>query len=342
MILALSLVVALSEAPRGITRQLARPNFFPLESEATWVYRRQGPGGTPQEFRVTARWWAEKKAFMLTSYFSPTSRPRWVRWLPSGEVWELNPFTDEAFLWYRFAVPEGTRWQLHLAPLPFMSIDTTPCVDGSWLTLAQRGEWVQVPAGTFPTTRITWKSPCGDAGIVAEWFAPGVGLVRREETSLIGPVVTELVSYQFQSRVNPVGWTTSLSLASPVVWHNRMPGPQPPSVGQLQGFLTVSNFSAEPVSLSFSGCVRVRLRVYDQQGQLLKEGEVEGEGCCLCTVVLTKELAPGVLMVPFTFEASDGEGRPLPPGHYLLEAEVDALEPQRLGARLPFEVREAY
>lgn len=341
MILALPLLLALTNVPRGISQKLPRPSFFPLEAEATWVYHRQGPGGT-QEFRVTARWWAEKKAFMLTGYFPPVSLPRWVRWLPHGEVWELDPFTDETFLWYRFAVPEGTRWQLHLAQFPLMLPEMTSCVDGSWLTLTHRGEWVQVPAGTFPSTRITWESPCRDAGIVAEWFAPGVGLVRREETSIVGPVVTELVSYQFHPWINPGGWTTSLSLVSPVVWHNRMPGPQPPSVGRLQGLLTVSNFSAEPVSLSFSGCVRLRFRVYDQQGQLLKEGEVEGEGCCLCAVVLTKELSPGVLVVPFEFAASDEEGKPLPPGRYLLEAELATLDPQRPGGKLPFEVKEAY
>lgn len=343
MPLALALVLALGDAPRGITRQLSRPNFFPLEAEVTWVYQRQGPGETSQEFQVTAEWSAEEKAFKLTGYFYPFypfSLSHWVRWYPLGEIRERNPDTDETFLWYRFAVPEGTRWQLHLAAS--VAMNPLSCLDGSWLTLSERGEWVQVPAGTFFTTRIGWETPCKDAGIVAEWFAPGVGLVRREETSINGTVVTELVRYDFHHRVNPVRWNTTLSLASPVVWHDRMPGPQPTSVGRLQGLLTVSNFSGEPVTLSFSGCVQLQWRLYDQQGSLLNEGKVEGEGCCPCTVVLTKELSPGVLTVPFELDARDGEGNPLSPGHYLLDVELEALDPRGLGARLPFEVKEVY
>ncbi len=64
---------------------------------------------------------------------------------------------------------------------------------------------ISVPAGEFHDVLGIDRQQmlCADAGIVSEWFAPGVSLIRRVGESIAGPVASELVKAELGSRRRP-------------------------------------------------------------------------------------------------------------------------------------------
>lgn len=97
-----------------------------------------------------------------------------------------NVYEGEA-LWYRLSQGSGS-WQLHL-------VDGPPCVDGSQVKIVSDSETVEVPAGRFENCLLLeFENNCMDAGVVKQWFAPGVGLVKQMDDSFAGPITIELVS----------------------------------------------------------------------------------------------------------------------------------------------------
>lgn len=91
-------------------------------------------------------------------------------------------------LWYSFS--QGScSWQLNLA------VAGPPCVDGSQVKIVSDSETVEVPAGKFENCLLLeFENNCMDAGVVKQWFAPGIGLVKQVDDSFAGPITIELVS----------------------------------------------------------------------------------------------------------------------------------------------------
>jgi hypothetical protein len=141
--------------------------FFPLKVGARWYYRLSGPDGVasvsvtvveelptrPGVFRVDRDLGRGIRFSQLTT----TTGDRVLARAASGGAWQLEA---------SFPLPSGA---LALQPAP--------------------GEPVRVPAGTFTALRIEQPGPDGKATAIA-WYAPGVGLVRRQ--SLTTGVVEEL------------------------------------------------------------------------------------------------------------------------------------------------------
>ncbi|MCS6884010.1 MAG: hypothetical protein RMM17_10950 [Acidobacteriota bacterium] len=91
-------------------------------------------------------------------------------------------------LWYRLS-QGAVAWQLQL------EVDGPPCVDGSQVRIVSDDETVEVPAGKFENCLLLeFENNCLDAGVLKQWFAPGVGLVKQLEDSIAGPVAVELTS----------------------------------------------------------------------------------------------------------------------------------------------------
>jgi hypothetical protein len=311
-----------------------------------WVYQKTGAAGTSTwkvevvEPAVPADPWP---FFRLDGYFP--GPPRAVRADRGGVVREVRPDSGQEYLWYLLGAPVGTAWRLQLAPFPTAS-PVADCVDGSALVVVSRHEVVKVPAGEFArVVRIDFLSPCADAGITSEWFAPGVGLVRREETSLAGPVVSELVQAELGGVAMPRAvYSTTLSLESPRYVSDLMPPVGPDAVPTVRGSFAVRNFTDVPVEFTFGGCRSASVVVENEAGEVVVRTRADDGGCCTCTNLLTVTLLHDVLVLPLSVPLSTEKGEPLPPGRYTITVTLDTLGAVvlRPAARQPLEIVAVY
>lgn len=103
---------------------------------------------------------------------------------------------DKKFVWYKFL--EQAEWTMNL------SQEGVPCLEGAKIKITSRTENVQVPAGTFQNClRLQFSTNCNDAGVVEQWFAPGVGLIKQTEETIAGILTSELVKAKIGDKTYP-------------------------------------------------------------------------------------------------------------------------------------------
>lgn len=349
LLAAVAVAVPATAADQPVTTRI-RPElsaraYFPLQPGFRWVYEVVGAIGARRTWQVEV---LDRPAPMplmpghaylpLVGYFD--SGPRNVRSDPFGNVFERSGDTRD-HLWYLLGTPVGTSWELSTAP-PELS-----CLAGVRLTIGARDEVVTVPAGEFrDVVRVDYSgSQCADAGITTEWFAPGVGLVRRAETTIAGPLVSNLVLAELGQTVWPrAAYETSLHLASPRYVNNLMPPVGPEALPHVQGAVVVRNRSDQPVELVFGGCRSVTVEVRDQAGTTVRQHRADDGGCCSCDNLVTVVLVRDALIFPFSFTLAGAGESPLSDGFYSLTATLDTVgsEALRPSARAKIEVQSVY
>lgn len=95
----------------------------------------------------------------------------------------------------RIDIPEeGLQLLYDFEDFQWTRRDVNICDDQREALLNSRNETIVTPAGTFTDClRVEYlHGQCADAGLVTEWFAPDVGLVKWEEFSILGLVTWEL------------------------------------------------------------------------------------------------------------------------------------------------------
>jgi hypothetical protein len=292
-------------------------SYFPIQPGNHWLYSRRGPTGIADTWAVKIgdRFVAPngRAYFDLTGYFGPTRRAR----APRNTVTEYNPDGVEDNLWYRLGATVGTSWTLELETLPILS-PVADCASGARLTIGSRNESIVVPAGAFRgVVRVDWQAPCADAGITSEYFAPGVGLVRRVEQSFAGPIVSDLVRVEVGGSVFPrLPYATEISLDRPAYVNNLMPPIGPGSIATARGLLVVRNRTDIPMTLRFGGCIGVTIVVTGEAGDEVLRFQVDDGGCCACEMLRMVTLQNDLLAMPFSFKMATPDGRPLPDGRY--------------------------
>jgi hypothetical protein len=320
-------------------------NFFPLAAGNRWVYDVKGPGSASRTWEVKVK--SERSLvpfrpyYELSGYF-PGKDPRLVHTTIVGAVWERGD-DGKDYLWYEFAARVGRTWIMNLAPG-----DSPTCEDGASLRIGARDEVITVPAGEFKQViRIDFMTKCTDAGITREWFAPGVGLIRREETSIAGPVVSELVYAEVSGRVLPSSvYSTTLQLSASRYTYNLMPPVDSSKLPRVNGaFIVRDGTGEEPGVLVFpSSCIGLQLEVRNQAGEVVLQMNT-GENIPCLAVVTKVDLGKEALVVPFSFKLADTDGNPLPDGAYSLTAVLltsagdDTLRP---AARALIDVKSAH
>lgn len=111
-----------------------------------------------------------------------------------GAEYLVQVATDQWDPFYRF-IPDSS-W-IHRSPFD--------CDDFLIFKAFIENSTIVTPAGNFNNClrleRQT-NSDCSDAGVMVEWWAPGVGLVKWEELNFYagGPIVGHLVSYHLYNR----------------------------------------------------------------------------------------------------------------------------------------------
>jgi hypothetical protein len=161
-------------------------SIWPLAEGNFWVYQNTRFGGETR-WEVTCR---ELGVACLDVGFD-TYR---LQDLGNGTNIELG---DEGFvLFYDFTADSA-----------FVHRDPFTCNDGVRVTVTFETEDIVTPAGTFPgCLRLDFDgSLCSDAGTFAEWWAPGIGMVRRLEDNITGALTLDLVDYRAR-QVGPSGF----------------------------------------------------------------------------------------------------------------------------------------
>ena len=150
------------------------PRYFPLEPGTVWKYSNDRFTQSMVERKVVG---IDEDGFVIfdNGHFA-------VRFEDELDVIRIE-IPDEGFqLYYDFQDFEWTR----------RSVDH--CADGATAIINSRNETVETPAGTFTECiKVEYLgSQCADAGLIAEWFAPEVGLVKWQELNFVGVVTWEL------------------------------------------------------------------------------------------------------------------------------------------------------
>lgn len=332
---------------QGRLREGLRPtSYFPLQPGTYWAFERRGPAGTGTwraEVVADPATTAERGYQSLAGYFP--GPPRLVRVLPFDIVTEARPEGGRDTLWYMLRAPVGLPWTLELAGTaePLSGAD---CIDGSRLHVASRNEVVTVPAGRFENVvKVVHETRCADAGVTAEWFAPGVGLVRRTESSIAGEVVSELVETNvgdgFPLRLP---YTTSLALDRAVAVNDLMPPVDVQKLPVLKGTLAVRNDTEAAVELTFDGCVSALVELVDGTGRVVLQTRADDGRDCNCRCAVPVRLQRGALLLPFRLPLVLEGGRPLADGVYAVRATFETLEPEpvRPAATARIEVRSTH
>lgn len=254
-------------------QSLPVPGYFPLQTGNQWTYACSSSLPAPEKLVVFVDQSRQDSASGMRWYRlnNFNGSQHWVRQDRSGNVWERR-----SSLWYRLAAAEGSSWRMHLNPA--WSGDAIPCVDGSRLTIVSREELVAIPAGTFETVHIAFQSSdCFDAGITDEWYAEGVGMVKRAETSLIGAVVMELEEAVIDGRI--IGGDTAgeslvaatVRTGQPEYWEDHMPiiGPGIRQAPEIRIECTVNPISGTDTILTFSDFNVWDVRILNPRGEVV-------------------------------------------------------------------------
>jgi len=321
LVLSIGLIAPLLASPRLESRGnqlLPWHSYFPLEPGNRWIYAVQGPGSVSRKWEVRVKGEQSVPPFRsyleLSGYFRGKD-PRLVRTTIFGNVLERGD-DGKDYLWYEFVGRVGKSWVMELAPG-----DSPTCEDGAKLTIGARDEVVTVPAGEFKQVlRIDFMTKCADAGITHEWFAPGVGLIRREESSFGGPVVSELVYAEIADKVFPAStYSTMLQLSASGYFYNLMPPVDSSKFPRVNGTFVVRDTTGAPGELVFGGCVGGLQIEGNQAGEVVRSiNTIENT---VCAAVVTRiDLGKEAMVVPFSFTLADQSGKPLPDGFYSITA----------------------
>ncbi|KAF0243433.1 MAG: hypothetical protein FD167_3779 [bacterium] len=157
--------------------------FFPQSVGDERFYRKVGKLAKPNE-GWTDKIEGNKGRFFSHSNFWGDGVSRELKINNKHQIVERAK--DKKFIWYK--LDETNEWVMNL------SQEGIPCTEGAKVRIVSHIETVQVPAGTFNNClKLEFTTSCNDAGVEAQWFAPGVGLVKQTESTFGGLLTTELV-----------------------------------------------------------------------------------------------------------------------------------------------------
>lgn len=233
--------------------------FFPLEPGSEWVYS-DGISSFTVQVTGAALEANGLKYYEVSGYFpNDPVKVRKLRRGSLGQVLEYNPAGAD-YLWYRFGNVRGS-WR-------FESAGEIPCITGSQVSVGDAAAAVEVPAGSFKRSlRLDFLTPCADAGLTAEYFAAGVGLVQRVVETIAGPRTFRLVAAQLgASRFPEAFYGIEISLDRPVYYNNLMPPIANPSP-TARAVLVLRNRTEFPVEFTFPTSQRFDFIVRDAKNQ---------------------------------------------------------------------------
>jgi hypothetical protein len=292
------------------------PSFFPLETGNTWLFRGvtinpDKPGGLEliyKSIRVLKKEKIGEREYFNVSYFG---RDVALRADASGDVLYYDREAGVEAPWASFSLPVGGTFSTAINPCPGEA------------QITSRDSNVAVPVGDFTDEiEVTFQaSACADVGSTKQYYAPNVGLVRDEQTTLAGRIAYLLIYYR-AGRASDGPWgeiSFTMGLGSP--WYF--------TDGLLGARLALRNLGEDPVRLQFPSGQSFELKIYNAAGEAVYTWSA-GE----------KFTAEAREEVVGRGEIAFGVSAPLlglPPGRYVAEGYL-TTEPVTYLGRTPFEI----
>jgi hypothetical protein len=246
--------------------------YFPLHVGNEWKYVVTSPLALEQPLQVTvdASWVQPTNGNIYFRIRNYNGDFHWLRQTSTSRIYE---YQDRQ--WYRLGAGPGFPWQ--------MTVDTSgthgglPCSDGAQLEVVSRGERVTVPAGTFTSViHIRFRTQCRDAGVTDEWFARGVGLIKRSESNIAGARTSELqyakITDRTYGQATPAARVTvSVDGLQADYYENHMPGPGPrPTEGpEIKFQTTIKPTGSQAVTLNFVDFNTWDVQIFDPSGNVV-------------------------------------------------------------------------
>lgn len=308
-------------------RQAQLASYFPLAVGNSWTYSVEGIGAPQSEtIRVVDSRDIRGVTYYQVEGLVPTAGL--LRIDSRGRLVEYREGQSEQ-LWYDFAAPLGSSWQIDRPDLCFASA-----------TIKERGVEHRVPAGAFRGVIEVDFGPeanCADAGLDRDLFAPAVGLIERSAITIAGPRTMRLREARINGRIlRAAGMSFSLGSDKPIYTPNFFPPVgKDRGVPTLQGRLSLENSSGAPFRMTFNSGQQFEAVIRNPEG---KEVWRWSDGRAFTEAIETVTIE-GVRV--WVFEKALGEdGEAWAPGIYSLEAEITNAGARRFGAMISFEVTE--
>jgi hypothetical protein len=301
----------------GLTLSAQNPAFFPLEVGNTWLFRGVTidpnlPGGLNviyQSIRVLKTERIAGKEYFNVSYFG---RDVALRVEPSnGDVLYYDRTAEAEAPWVSFSLPVGGTFPTGINPCPTEA------------QITSRDSNVAVPVGDFTNEiEVTFQGPlCADVGVTRQYYAPNIGLVRDEQTTLAGRISYILIYYRAGSAsTGPWGEVSfTMGLGSP--WYF--------TDGLLGARLTLRNIGVDPVRLQFPSDQSFELKIFNAAGELVYTWS---DGKAFAQTARDEQLGLGEITYGVSVPLNG-----LPPGRYVAEAYL-TTDPLTYLGRSSFEI----
>lgn len=300
--------------------QAAGAEYFPLQVGNQWVYQTStrffnGP--------ATVVSIPGKKTFGSTSYFIVEGlgfETMYMRSDDSGKLLVYDERTGGEAQYADFTTPTGGSYRTTADPCNATAI------------VRARDAKLTTPVGEF-TNLIHVAYPaanCADAGLDGDFFAPYIGLVKREGVTIAGPRAMELV----YARIGDVTVLTapeisfSMALDKTVYDVNGIP--------QMNARLTLRSTIPQPIELVWPSGQRFDLVIRNERGVEVARWS---DGKAFTLIFGTEKFGPGERNYAVQLPLQDKQNNRLPAGKYVAEGFLATQGEQKpYVARVGFEI----
>ncbi len=250
----LLLLLALFVMPLGVSAR--EIDYFPLDTERAWYFDDGSAdkiaGVKKVEFSFNDGQRRGMMSFAVYLFRNYNHQER-MFFRHGNRIYEWSE--DAARLWYDFGADEGGRWEMAWSRNEDMRIQGDrnryegDINDGAFVTLVGKDVTVKTPFGDFVNCFHFKRERPGaaDAGYVEEWFAPGVGVVKRVWDSIAGPREQLLVELARPDRPDDMPLRMDVRLDRDIYAHGE----------DVNIAVTVINGSGEDYTLTFPSAYQV-------------------------------------------------------------------------------------
>lgn len=285
------------------------PDYFPLQLSNQWIYRREFRG------TVTFTTWTVSGFVTIGQHnyaHIEQDNPRrefLLRLSSEGQLFEYDQTAQREKLWVDFAAPVGENWVSEIDPCTRLG------------RIVSRQAKFQGAIGEFQNAlEVRYEPSCADAGLLRELYLPYVGLILRSRATIAGPATDELVYARLGGVTYVRAPELQLSLAlDQHTYRHAAGGPAP----TLRARLTLSNHYLPAVRLEFPSSQHFDAEIRDASGRVVRRWS---EGKAFLPVVQWETLGFGEKNYLIELPLTDSAGNALPPGRYVLEAWLTAVQ----------------
>ncbi|MBC7924528.1 MAG: hypothetical protein H7039_02630 [Bryobacteraceae bacterium] len=287
----------------------ATPDYFPLQTGNSWAYRvSQGRlPGRSAAVNVGEQVSAGGRQYFKVQFFE---RDFLVRQTEDGSLVSWNSDAKSEDAWLPLGAAEGQSLQTSF--------------DDCAKTAAVRSRAAKITTeigDVNEALELRYTANCADAGTTVQYFAPYIGLVRGEETSIAGPVVYELL-YSRTGITNIDSKINAFTLATDSSVYPR---------GQTrEATARLTLRASEAVKLSFSSGQSTDLTIINDKGESAYTWSADK---IFIAVMREEQVGPGEKTWLMNFPVSQ-----LPPGKYTARGRLTTLQ-EGYSAIVTFEVR---